>query len=157
MGKTAKLQYALRAATWVAALLLCLPAGHALADAPDPLLKAPPAQAQRHALIATVDQMDRDNAAGGDVYFVGFAGFGEQKVFRTEAELARRVFGARSLIPGRDGVETQPRRVAFVRVTHAGSIRSRAIVQRASTCGRGVTPIPGPVGTAIRPEPMHET
>jgi hypothetical protein len=39
--------------------------------------------------------MDRGNAAGGDVYFVGFAGFGEQRVFRKEAELARRVFAAR--------------------------------------------------------------
>jgi hypothetical protein len=95
MGRTAKLQYALRAATWVAALLLCLPAGHALAAAPNPRLLAPPAQAQRQALIATVDRMDRGTAAGGDVYFVGFAGFGEQKVFRKEAELARQVFGAR--------------------------------------------------------------
>ena len=31
----------------------------------------------------------------GDVYFVGFAGYGEQKVFRKEAELAQQVFGAR--------------------------------------------------------------
>jgi hypothetical protein len=39
--------------------------------------------------------MDHGNAAGGDVYFVGFAGFGEQKVFRKEAELAQQVFGSR--------------------------------------------------------------
>ncbi len=45
--------------------------------------------------MTTVSRMDRGNAAGGDVYFVGFAGFGEQKVFRKEAELAQRVFGAR--------------------------------------------------------------
>jgi hypothetical protein len=96
MGRAASLQHhALRAATWVAALVLCLHGGHSLAGAPDPLLKPPPAQAQRHALMATVSRMDRGNSAGGDVYFVGFAGFGEQKVFRKEAELARQVFGAR--------------------------------------------------------------
>jgi hypothetical protein len=96
MGRAASLQHhALRAATWVAALVLCLHAGHSLAGAPDPLLKPPPAQAQRRALMATVSRMDRGNSAGGDVYFVGFAGFGEQKVFRKEAELARQVFGAR--------------------------------------------------------------
>ena len=95
MGRAAKLQlHARRAATLIAALLLC-PAGQALAGAPEPLLKPPPPQAQRRALIASVSRMDRGNAAGGDVYFVGFAGFGEQKVFRKEAELAQRVFGAR--------------------------------------------------------------
>lgn len=30
-----------------------------------------------------------------NVFFLGFAGYGEQRVFRKEAELARRVFGAR--------------------------------------------------------------
>jgi len=39
--------------------------------------------------------MDHGNLAGGDVYFIGFAGFGEQKVFRHEAELAQQVFGSR--------------------------------------------------------------
>jgi hypothetical protein len=39
--------------------------------------------------------MPRTAAHAGDVWFVGFAGFGEQKVFRKEAELARQVFGAR--------------------------------------------------------------
>jgi hypothetical protein len=95
MGRTAKLQYALRAATWVAALLLCVPAGPALAGAGNVLLQPPAPQVQRRALIATVDRMDRGNSSGGDVYFVGFAGFGEQKVFRKEAELAQQVFGAR--------------------------------------------------------------
>src|ERR1700744_5106521 len=84
----------MRAAAWVAALLLWLQAGHVLAGAPDPL-RPPPPQVQRRALIASVARMDRGNSAGGDVYFVGFAGFGEQQVFRKEAELAQREFGAR--------------------------------------------------------------
>src|ERR1700753_66625 len=81
--------------TGVIGLLLWLYSGHGTAAVPDPLLKAPAAQAQRHELIATVARMDRGNGAGGDVYFVGFAGFGEQKVFRREAELARAEFGER--------------------------------------------------------------
>ena len=81
--------------TWVAGLLLWLYTGHGIAAVPDPLLKAPPAQAQRRELLATVSRMERGNGAGGDVYFVGFAGFGEQKVFRREAELARQEFGER--------------------------------------------------------------
>ena len=40
---------------------------------------------------------------------------------------------------------------AACRSVSARSSRSRAIVQRASTSGRGVTPRPGPVGTASRP------
>jgi hypothetical protein len=81
--------------TWILGLLLWLDAGHGIAAVPDSLLKAPPAQAQRRELTATVARMDRGNDAGGDVYFVGFAGYGEQKVFRHEAELARREFGER--------------------------------------------------------------
>jgi hypothetical protein len=46
-------------------------------------------------LQTTVSRMDQGNAAAGEVYFVGFAGYGEQKVFRKEAELAQRVFDAR--------------------------------------------------------------
>ena len=96
MGRAANLQHpALRAATWVAALVLCLYTADSLAATTDPRLLPPPPQAQRRALIASVARMDRGNAAGGDVYFVGFAGFGEQQVFRKEAELARQVFGAR--------------------------------------------------------------
>jgi hypothetical protein len=96
MGRAASLQHhALRAATWVAALVLCLYTADGLAAKTDPRLLPPPPQAQRRALIATVSRMDRGNSAGGDVYFVGFAGFGEQQVFRKEAELARQVFGAR--------------------------------------------------------------
>jgi hypothetical protein len=76
-------------------LLLCL-TGVSLAAPADPaLLKPPPAAAQRQTLVSTVARMDHGNAAGGDVYFVGFAGFGEQKVFRKEAELAQQVFGSR--------------------------------------------------------------
>jgi hypothetical protein len=48
-----------------------------------------------NAIITAVSRMDHGNAAGGDVYFVGFAGFGEQKVFRKEAELAQQVLGLR--------------------------------------------------------------
>ena len=96
MGRAASLQHhALRAATWVAALVLCLHTADSLAATTDPRLLPPPPQAQRRALIASVSRMDRGNSVGGDVYFVGFAGFGEQQVFRKEAELARQVFGAR--------------------------------------------------------------
>lgn len=105
MGRTASLQrHAYRAALWVAVVVLSLPVARCLAGPPDPLLKPPAAQIQRRALIATVSRMDRGNSAGGDVYFVGFAGFGEQKVFRKEAELAQQVFrsryatGSRSLL-----------------------------------------------------------
>jgi Peptidase C13 family len=96
MGRAASLQHhALRTATWVAALVLCLHSTDGLAATVDPRLSPPPPQAQRRALIASVARMERGNVAGGDVYFVGFAGFGEQQVFRKEAELARQVFGAR--------------------------------------------------------------
>ncbi|MGC1459083.1 MAG: C13 family peptidase [Steroidobacteraceae bacterium] len=67
----------------IGCLLLCL-AGASLA-----------APSQRQTLMGAVARMDRGNAAAGDVYFVGFAGFGEQMVFRKEAELAQQVFGAR--------------------------------------------------------------
>src|ERR1700733_13859873 len=81
-------RHSLRAAAWAVAL------GLSLAGAANPLLQPPSRAAQRLALIASVSHMDRGNSAG-DVYFVGFAGFGEQKVFRKEAELARQVFGSR--------------------------------------------------------------
>jgi hypothetical protein len=58
-------------------------------------LTPPPAAAQRQTLLASVARMERGNSASGDVYFVGFAGYGEQRVFRKEAELARQVFGMR--------------------------------------------------------------
>jgi hypothetical protein len=57
--------------------------------------RPPPAAAQRQTLLASVARMERGNSASGDVYFVGFAGYGEQRVFRKEAELARQVFGVR--------------------------------------------------------------
>ncbi len=76
--------------------LLCLQMGTGQAAPLDSaLLKPPPPQAQRQALVSSVSRMDQGNEAGGDVYFVGFAGFGEQQVFRKEAELARQVFGKR--------------------------------------------------------------
>jgi Peptidase C13 family len=76
-------------------LLLCLTGVSVAAPAAPTLLKPPPAAVQRQTLMSAVDRMDHGNAAGGDVYFVGFAGYGEQKVFRKEAELAQRVFGSR--------------------------------------------------------------
>jgi hypothetical protein len=95
MGRTAIRRFPTR---WAArCLLLCLglPLGLALGADSNPLLRPPPAAVQRQTLLAAVAQMQRSSAAGGDVYFVGFAGFGEQKVFRKEAELGRQVFGAR--------------------------------------------------------------
>jgi Peptidase C13 family len=76
-------------------LCLCLAAGATFGADPSSLLRPPPAAAQRTTLLAAVTRMDRGNAGGGDIYFVGFAGFGEQQVFRKEAELAAQVFGAR--------------------------------------------------------------
>jgi hypothetical protein len=86
MGSLLQLDNTSRAATWLTALaaMLCLHAGAGRA-----------ADSQRQTLLNTVARMDHGNAAGGDVYFVGFAGYGEQKVFRKEAELARQVFAAR--------------------------------------------------------------
>jgi hypothetical protein len=96
MGRTANRSLPARWAATCLLLCLCLPLGSALgADSPNPLLRPPPPGAQRQTLLAAVARMDRGNGAGGDVYFVGFAGFGEQKVFRKEAELGRQVFGAR--------------------------------------------------------------
>lgn len=96
MGRAASLQHhALRAATWAAALVLCLQADPAVSAATDSRTLPPAAAVQRRTLIATVAGMDRGTAAGGDVYFVGFAGYGEQQVFRKEAELAQQVFAAR--------------------------------------------------------------
>ena len=73
-----------RTAIWVAAVALIF----ALQADASPTSK-------RQALNASIAQMERGDAAAGDVYFVGFAGFGEQRVFRKEAELAREVFAAR--------------------------------------------------------------
>jgi hypothetical protein len=102
MGRTAKRQFATRWAATCLLLCLTLPVGTAMAaGAPVSLLRPPAAEAQRHTLITAVGQMDRGNTAGGDVYFVGFAGFGEQQVFRKEAELASRVFGARFAVANR--------------------------------------------------------
>ena len=98
MGRPVNLEYRHRAATWIAALgaALCLHGGLSrAAEAGPSLLRAPPAQVQRQTLLTSVARMDHGNAAAGDVYFVGFAGFGEQRVFRKEAELARQVFAAR--------------------------------------------------------------
>lgn len=82
MGRSAK--------SFILLLILALHAGPGLAG-----------EAQRRALITSVSRMDRGNSAGGDVYFVGFAGFGEQRVFRKEAELARQVLGQRFAVGSR--------------------------------------------------------
>ncbi len=99
MGGPVTVQHsARRAAIWVAVLggMLCLHgAPSPAAPAGASLLKPPPPEVQRETLTAAVARMERGSEAGGDVYFVGFAGFGEQRVFRKEAELAGRVFGAR--------------------------------------------------------------
>ena len=50
---------------------------------------------QRQRVAAAVAQMAPRAANAGNVFFVGFAGYGEQRVFRKEAELARSVFGER--------------------------------------------------------------
>ncbi len=76
-------------------LLLCLTGASLAAPSAPSLLKPPPAAAQRDTLVSAVARMGHDTAASGDVYFVGFAGYGEQKVFRHEAELAQQVFGSR--------------------------------------------------------------
>jgi hypothetical protein len=102
MGRTAKRQFPTRWAATCLLLCLSLPMGAVIgAGAPVSLLRPLPAEVQRHTLITAVAQMDRGNTAGGDVYFVGFAGFGEQQVFRKEAELASRVFGARFAVANR--------------------------------------------------------
>ena len=98
MGRSANPhRRARRAATWIAAglSLLWLQAGVGAVPAGQALLTPPSRALQRAALRASVSRMAQGNAAGGDVYFVGFAGFGEQQVFRKEAELARQVFGSR--------------------------------------------------------------
>ena len=82
----------IRAAAW--ALVLSLTVAVSVARSANPLQQPPSRAAQRVALITAVSHMDRGDPAG-DVYFVGFAGFGDQKVFRKEAELAQRVFGSR--------------------------------------------------------------
>lgn len=79
----------------IGCLLLCLTGLCQAAPSAPALLKPPPAAAQRQTLMSAVARMDHGNLPSGDVYFVGFAGFGEQKVFRHEAELAQQVFAAR--------------------------------------------------------------
>lgn len=88
------MRLALRSVLAVALLTFSLGARSAAPISPDE-------QAQR--IAAAVDAMAPSRPGAANVYFVGFAGFGEQRVFRKEAELARQVFaerfdaGARSL------------------------------------------------------------
>jgi Peptidase C13 family len=49
---------------------------------------------QLHAVAAAVAHMS-PRTAGTNVFFLGFAGYGEQRVFHREEELARTVFGER--------------------------------------------------------------
>src|ERR1700722_1511409 len=96
MGRTANRKFPIRRATTCLLLCLYLPVALALAaPAPPSLLRPPAPEIQRQTLLASVARMEHGTAAGGDVYFVGFAGFGEQKVFREEAQLAQQVFAAR--------------------------------------------------------------
>jgi hypothetical protein len=59
--------------------------------------QTPPPQVpvQREAIGALVAQMAPSPTDQAAVYYLGFAGFGEQAVFRKEEELASSVFGAR--------------------------------------------------------------
>ncbi len=50
---------------------------------------------QQDCIAAAVARFAPRVPGRANVFFVGFAGFGEQRVFRKEAELARRVFGER--------------------------------------------------------------
>jgi hypothetical protein len=96
MGSTANRKFPIRRVATCLLLCLYLPVALALAGAAPPSLLRPPApDIQRQALLASVSRMEHGNAAGGDVYFVGFAGYGEQRVFRKEAQLAQQVFAAR--------------------------------------------------------------
>ena len=81
------------AALAVAAVSLAAPA---FVDKASADIRHPPTRvAQWRQITAQVAAMPRTHARAGDVWFVGFAGFGEQRVFRKEAELAGKVFGAR--------------------------------------------------------------
>jgi hypothetical protein len=80
----------------IGCLLLCLLVRTTFAAGPPASILRPPNHAIQHqTLITAVTHMDHSDAPGGDVYFVGFAGYGEQQVFRKEAQLAQRVFAAR--------------------------------------------------------------
>lgn len=50
---------------------------------------------QRQCIAAAIMRFAPRVAGETNVFFVGFAGYGEQRVFRKEAQLALRVFGAR--------------------------------------------------------------
>lgn len=50
---------------------------------------------QRGRVAAAINHMAPRVPGEANVFFVGFAGYGEQRVFRTEEGLARRVFGER--------------------------------------------------------------
>lgn len=81
-------------AALLAAASLAAAAGVFAAAAPG--IRHPPTRAEQwHEIAAGVAAMPRTQARAGDVWFVGFASYGEQRVFRKEAELARRVFSAR--------------------------------------------------------------
>lgn len=93
------------APVWVVVLALCLalqasstsawaqpatPSERSL----DPQERALLAEQSRR-VAADVDRMAPRVPGTTNVFFLGFAGYGEQRVFRKEAELARRVFGER--------------------------------------------------------------
>ncbi len=86
-------------------LILSLVAGlsRTTASAQPTASSEPPLSAAARALLAEqsrrvaaeVDRMPPRVSGTTNVFFLGFAGYGEQRVFRKEAELARRVFGER--------------------------------------------------------------
>jgi len=80
-----------------AALAILLLAGSTAAPAP---AAATPTAAQSRVrqqaeIDAAITRMPPRLPGATNVFFLGFAGYGEQRVFRKEAELARRVFGER--------------------------------------------------------------
>jgi hypothetical protein len=97
----------LRVLWLAAALCLCATATAATSTIPTAAGVAqsagPPLSRAERALLAQqprrvaaeVDGMAPRVPGTANVFFVGFAGYGEQRVFRKEAELARQVFGER--------------------------------------------------------------
>jgi Peptidase C13 family len=78
-------------------LTLALPAANGRASSPARIDEAARAVlAQQPARVAAeVGRIVPRVAGTANVFFLGFAGYGEQRVFRKEAELARQVFGDR--------------------------------------------------------------
>ncbi len=90
-----RLSYVLLA---LASALLTAPSVAAAADSSSPPLSASERALlaeQPHRVAVAVAHMAPRVPGAANVFFLGFAGYGEQRVFRKEEELARRVFGER--------------------------------------------------------------